>query len=279
MADNNEMSTALATKAEDAVGIYESTESYANAWKIAINLSKSQLVPKNFQGRPEDCIIALDLAQRMKASPFAILQNMYIVQSKPSFSAQFLIACINQSKRFSPLMFKEIGEKGTPSWGCVCYAKTKDGEVVQSPEVTMAMAQAEGWVSKPGSKWKTMPELMLHYRTATMFARLYAPDIVMGMITTDEAEDIAASEEYKKEKSKHSLSDSVASVAEEAVSNEPEKTDEEKVADAIMDTSCPVSVDDIKAYCERNGQMFVADLIIPNLNRIAEAILAEGGAK
>ena len=59
----------------------------------------------------------------------------------------------------------------------------------------MQMADAEGWTKKNGSKWKTMPELMLSYRAATFFGRMYCPDLLMGMQTADEVEDIQASKE------------------------------------------------------------------------------------
>jgi hypothetical protein len=52
------------------------------------------------------------------------------------------------------------------------------------------MAVAEGWYTKNGSKWRTMPELMLRYRAAAFFGRLYAPDILMGMHSDDEVRDI-----------------------------------------------------------------------------------------
>jgi len=156
-------------------------------------LAASQLIPKNFQGQIPDCIIALEMASRIGASPFAVLQNLYIVHGKPAWSAQFLVSCINACGRFSPLRYKQTGKKGTDTWGCVAWAKDlNDGEVLESPEVTIGMAKAEGWVSKAGSKWKTLPELMLRYRAATFFARTYAPDVTMGMVTNDEAHEIAA---------------------------------------------------------------------------------------
>jgi hypothetical protein len=52
------------------------------------------------------------------------------------------------------------------------------------------MVKEENWLSKPGSKWKTMPELMFHYRAAAFFGRLYASDILMGMHTVEEIQDI-----------------------------------------------------------------------------------------
>lgn len=51
------------------------------------------------------------------------------------------------------------------------------------------MVKAEGWLSKTGSKWKTMPQLMFRYRAAAFFARIYAPDITLGMQTAEEIYD------------------------------------------------------------------------------------------
>ena len=53
------------------------------------------------------------------------------------------------------------------------------------------MVKAEKWLQKNGSKWQTMPELMFHYRAASFFGRLYAPDILKGMHTIEENLDIS----------------------------------------------------------------------------------------
>ena len=52
------------------------------------------------------------------------------------------------------------------------------------------MAKKEGWYSKNGSKWQTMEDLMLRYRAATFFGRLYTPDLLMGMQTKEELDDV-----------------------------------------------------------------------------------------
>jgi len=67
--------------------------------------------------------------------------------------------------------------------------------VIKGPTVTLEMAQTEGWATKAGSKWKTMPELMLRYRAAAFFGRLYAPEILMGMQTVEESADIGSTQE------------------------------------------------------------------------------------
>jgi hypothetical protein len=52
------------------------------------------------------------------------------------------------------------------------------------------MAKDEGWLTKNGSKWRTMPELMLKYRAAAFFARTECPEALYGFQTSDEVEDV-----------------------------------------------------------------------------------------
>lgn len=165
---------------------------FEDAQRMAKALCSSTIVPTNYQGEANigSCVIALEISNRIGASVLAVMQNLYIVHGKPGWSSQFLISCVNASRKFSPLRYKMTGEKGKDSWGCIAWATDKTGEVLESPEVTIEMAKAEGWYGKNGSKWKTMPELMLRYRTATLFARLYAPELTMGIQTTEEISDV-----------------------------------------------------------------------------------------
>jgi hypothetical protein len=163
------------------------TAAFELAKQQAKALSSSTLVPKEFQGNPANCLIALNMAQRLKADPFMVMQSLDIIHGRPSFRAQFLIAMVNSSGRFTPLQFRMTGEGATRA--CVAHCQTIKGEAVEGPEISMAMAKAEGWLTKSGSKWQTMPELMLRYRAAAFFARLYAPDITLGMATTEELRD------------------------------------------------------------------------------------------
>lgn len=165
---------------------------FENAQRMARALCSSPMVPDVYRGEANigSCIIALEMANRIGANVLAVMQNLYIVHGKPAWSSQFLIACVNASGRFSPMRYRMTGEKGADSYGCVAWAQDKAGVTLESPEISVAMAKAEGWFQKNGSKWKTMPELMLRYRAATLFTRLYAPELTMGIRTEDEAHDI-----------------------------------------------------------------------------------------
>jgi hypothetical protein len=97
---------------------------------------------------------------------------------------------IENSKKFDEISHVYIGEKGKDAWGCYVQAKRKsDGQIVKGAEVTIDMAKKEGWYSKDGSKWQTMPELMLAYRASAFFARVHVPESLMGIQTAEEIED------------------------------------------------------------------------------------------
>jgi hypothetical protein len=185
--------TQLVTTNDATLSVFSGEENFNNAMKMAEQLAKSDMIPTVYKGKPENCIIALELSNRLKLSPFLVMQNMYIVQGKPSWSSSFIISCINASGRFNGGLKFEMDANRTK---CRAYAVEKTtGDKLVGPLITMEMAQHEGWLGKSGSKWKTMPELMLRYRAAAFFGRLYCPEIMNGMLTDDEAADIKPIEE------------------------------------------------------------------------------------
>lgn len=166
-----------------------SLETFEHAQRVALMLSKSSLIPKEFQNNVQNVMIALEMANRIGASPLMVMQNLYIVHGKPSWSSTFIISAINSCGRFDPLRFDLSG--ADMDMKCIAWTteKGKD-ERIEGPAVTMKMAKAEGWIDKNGSKWKTMPELMIRYRSAAFFGRLYAPEIMMGMQSKEEVMDV-----------------------------------------------------------------------------------------
>jgi hypothetical protein len=172
--------------------VYSSKDNFDLAQRIGTSLMKSELVPKVYQNNLPNVLIALEMASRIGASPLMVMQHLNIIQGRPSWSSTFIISAINSCGRFSPLQYKMKGSGMELS--CIAFAKDKDGNILESPEVTMIMAKAEGWLDKSASKWKTMPELMIRYRAATFWGRLYAPEITMGMQSAEEVIDVVAKE-------------------------------------------------------------------------------------
>lgn len=189
-------------------------EKFKAQQRIAQVYAASSLIPQSLKGDPNkeygatpvekqaaanqktlaNCVIALNMATRMKADPLMVMQNLYIVYGQPAFSSKFLIACINASGRYSTLQYEMTGTPGTPEFGCHVVAfeatDTKHKTPLVGPTVTLAMAKAEGWESKNGSKWRTMPEVMLRYRAAAFWQRQFCPEISMGLSTAEEAYDM-----------------------------------------------------------------------------------------
>lgn len=177
------------------ISSFANKDSFEHVQRVANVFSKSELVPKKYQGNVANCVIALEMATRMNVSPLMVMQNLDIILGRPCWSSKFLIASLNACGRFSPLRYEDSKDNGGSTRAMAMDVKT--GEKLFGVWVSMDMAKAEGWIEKSGSKWKTMPELMRRYRAASFFTNQYAPEISMGFQTVDEVIDITPHEEVK----------------------------------------------------------------------------------
>lgn len=199
--------------------------------------AKSSLVPKEYQNNIGNVLIAENMAKRMNADTLMVMQNLYVVHGKPGWSATFLIACFNSCGRFAAIKYKFSGEAGTDAWGCVAYTtELGTGEVIEGTKITIAMAKKEGWYSKAGSKWQSMPEQMMRYRAATFLIRSTAPEIGMGLMTKDELDDIDPPPMAVEPKVINgSKTDTLVQRLAEMTSAEPPASDDDKQADSEQD--------------------------------------------
>lgn len=173
---------------ENALSIFRGQNSFAAGMKMANTLASSTLVPKAYQGNVQNCIVALEMSNRMGVSPLMVMQNLHIIQGKPSWGSPFIIGLINSCGRFTRLQFKFSGSGD--DYGCIAYTNDKKtDELIEGPKVDWKMVKAEFWLQKDGSKWKTMPELMFQYRAASFFGRLHVPDLMFGMQSVEEVID------------------------------------------------------------------------------------------
>lgn len=187
----------LTQSASYQVGLTNS-QGFELAQRAAKLLSSSSLVPKEFQNNLPNCVVALNMANRMHADPLMVMQNLYIVHGRPSWSSKFKIATVNTCGRFSALRFEFFGTLGQDDYGCRAYAtELSTGDKLVGTDITIAMAKAEGWYQKFDkngnkivSKWQTMTQKMLMYRAGSWWVDLYAPEISMGLMTDDEVRDI-----------------------------------------------------------------------------------------
>tara|TARA_R100000482_G_C5125305_1_gene148358 strand:- start:716 stop:1387 length:672 start_codon:yes stop_codon:yes gene_type:complete len=178
-------SSALTTASNKSV--YSSIQSFESAQRIAASLADSALVPQAYRGQTglPNCIVAIEIANRMGMSPFQVMQNLNVIHGRPSWSSQFIIGLIQGSNRFDGFTYDETADS------CQCLAVLKTtGEQVSGPRITMDMAKKEGWTKN--SKWQSMPQTMLRYRAASAFGRFHIPDLILGIQSVEENEVIEA---------------------------------------------------------------------------------------
>lgn len=165
----------------------------AGLWRMAKLYSRTGLVPDHFKNKPEDCCIALQMAMRCQVDPLMFMQACYMVHGRPGVEAKFAIALCNRAQVFKDRIKFKLEGTGDGR-RCTAYAHDKETGERLEQTVTMEMAKAEGWTTKTGSKWKTMPDLMLQYRSSMFLIRLTCPEVLMGMQSVEELDDSASSE-------------------------------------------------------------------------------------
>ena len=220
--------TTALTTTQPTGSVFSGIQAFEDAQRIAKALASSTLIPPQFQGQQgfANCLVALEIANRMRMSPFQVMQNLHIIHGRPSWSSQFIIGLINGCGRFSPLRYDVTGQGDTLA--CTCVAtELASGNDLRGPTVTMAMAKKEGWATKSGSKWLTLPDLMIRYRAAAFWGRLYIPELLVGIQTQEEVVDIEPVT-VKPELPKTSLEDLNATIA------QPEPEPVEVIVDELF---------------------------------------------
>lgn len=188
------MATQLVPADNTAVQPYNpEAEHFSLMQRKAQLFAASPLIPDALRaGGPQqalaNCYIGLTMAEAMNENPLTVMQNIHIVKGKAGFSAQFMIARANGSGVFKGRINWRMTGEGETLCAEAFATLAETGEEV-SFAVDMEMAKAEGWTSNP--KYRSVPHLMLRYRSATFLVRLYAPDVMFGYHTSEENEDVA----------------------------------------------------------------------------------------
>lgn len=175
---------------QNSVTMWNDLTMFETTQRMAKMLAISNIAPQSYRGNIADCVIAIDMANRMGVSPLTIMQNSQIVHGNFSWKGTACKAMIDSCGKYVKTRYVEVGEQGKDTWGFYLEATDKDGEIVKGIPVTMEMAKKEGWYGKNGSKWQTMPELMMKYRASAFFMRTECASLAMGFLTTEENEDI-----------------------------------------------------------------------------------------
>ncbi|MBS8227136.1 hypothetical protein [Vannielia litorea] len=164
--------------------------SFDHMQRVGKMLALSPLFPDHLRKGSQETAIAngvliMNMAARLNEDPLTVAQNIYFVSGKPGWSASYMIGKANQHGVFkNPISWEVEGKGGELS--VTAFAElAATGKRVQVT-CDMAMAKAEGWTKN--SKYQSMPEQMLRYRSATFLIRLYCPEVMVGVPSQVEIE-------------------------------------------------------------------------------------------
>lgn len=170
-------------------GIWSDQQSFELAQRMGRLLAMSEIAPQSYKGKVADCVIAIDIANRMGLSPLTVMQSSQVVNGNFSWKGTACKAMIDACGKYTSTRYVEVGERGTDSWGYYLETTDKQGNIVKGVTVDIAMAKADGWYNR-NPKWKSMTELMLKYRAAAFFMRTECAGLSMGFLTSEEIADI-----------------------------------------------------------------------------------------
>ena len=214
------------------VSVYSDVSLYNNALKMAESLAKSDLIPDNYKGKPESCLIAIDVARQIGSrSPLFVMQNLFVVKGKPSWSGQYCDAIVRANFKKVKVDLSGEGDER----GCKVTAYDENDNFCEGTRITIRMAKQEGWFNKTGSKWQTMPDLMLQYRAFAFFARIHCPDRLLGIHDEFENVDISKIEQR--------ADNPFEEVIDAEVVQEPEQTETQKTDGILVCEKCGCEID------------------------------------
>lgn len=152
-----------------------------------VRISQSGLVPDHFAKNPAAIYTAIDMARVLGEEPITFMQHVFFISGKAGMTAAYMNSRMRRRHVIKGTVeYRTRGEGPTLAIRAV-VEDAETGKEIAGPEVSMAMAKAEGWTKN--AKYQSMPEVMLRARAITFLVRSHYPDVLMGFLTTEELED------------------------------------------------------------------------------------------
>ena len=185
----NSIVVATPKNTPNAPTMWNDAKLYNQALQMAQLLAKSELIPQAYRNKPAECLIAIDIGNRIGIPPIVVMQNSQVVYGKFTWNGSACKSMIDGCGKYQYTRFVEVGEKDKDNYGLYLEAVDNYGNIVKGVTVTVGMAKAEGWYDR-NPKWKNVTELMLRYRASAFFMRTECASIAMGFHTKEEVEDV-----------------------------------------------------------------------------------------
>jgi hypothetical protein len=149
-------------------------------------LASSSMVPKAYQGKPQDILVCVQWGFEMGLAPMQALQNIAVINGKPSVYGDAMMALVQASAVCEDV--EEFFEnEGTPNPVAVCVAKRKNRKPVIA-KFSVEDAKRAGLWGKQGP-WSAYPKRMMQMRARGFALRDAFPDVLKGLISAEEAAD------------------------------------------------------------------------------------------
>lgn len=161
------------------------------AMRFSDMLASSSMVPKAYQGKPQDILVCVQWGYEMGLAPMQALQNIAVINGKPSVYGDAAMALV-QASPVCEGVEEYIEGEGTPNPVAVCVAHRKGRKPVTA-KFSVEDAKRAGLWGKQGP-WQAYPKRMMQMRARGFALRDAFPDVLKGLITAEEAQDYPTDE-------------------------------------------------------------------------------------
>ena len=158
------------------------------AMSFAKMLADSTLVPRDFQGKPANVLVALQWGREVGLGPLQALQNIAVINGRPSIWGDSAMALVRAHPDCASIQEGVDGEGEARHGWCEV---TRRGEQPQRRTFAVSDAKRAGLWGKSGP-WTQYPDRMLQMRARGFAIRDVFPDALRGLITGEEAQDMPA---------------------------------------------------------------------------------------
>ena len=177
------MSTEISTQ-RASTGL--ALQTFDDAFRFSKMVAQSEFAPKDFKGKPESCMLAIQHGSEVGLSPMQSLQSIAVINGRPTIWGDAALALVQSSPVCEYV--KEYVEGQGDSLTAVCEAKRRGYPAPTVSRFSMADAKRAGLAGKSGP-WSQYPERMLALRARGFALRNAFADALRGLITAEEAQD------------------------------------------------------------------------------------------
>ena len=177
------MTTEISTQ-RAATGLALAT--FDDAFRFAKMVSQSEFAPKDFRGKAESCLLAIQHGSEVGLSPMQSLQSIAVINGRPTIWGDAALALVQSSPVCEYV--REYVEGDGDNLAAVCEAKRRGYPAPTTVRFSVADAKKAGLWAKSGP-WTQYPQRMLTLRARGFALRNAFADALRGLITAEEAQD------------------------------------------------------------------------------------------